>query len=187
MAELSYMEADDEVSEYRLKRTFEGSRTSYRLLMFTELFRRTARSSASGGEGVKRKSLAQIRDDLFDRHGGPPPGAAALLASEVRRLQNINDFPSFLREMGVTIPGRLSFSQMLRRTVRESMARGYSKWALERPDAQALRQLRERGVPSSHATSVIAKVMNGEVTFFPQTQKGGQPRGNQSRRGGRWR
>ncbi|KAJ2970040.1 hypothetical protein NUW58_g9816 [Xylaria curta] len=42
MPELSYMERNT-VSAYRLDKTFQGSRTSYRLLMFSELFRRTAR------------------------------------------------------------------------------------------------------------------------------------------------
>lgn len=41
MAELGYLEADA-VSHYRLKKTFEGCRTSYRLLMLSELFQRVA-------------------------------------------------------------------------------------------------------------------------------------------------
>ncbi|KAL8846616.1 MAG: hypothetical protein Q9221_008310 [Calogaya cf. arnoldii] len=42
MPELSYLEPS-EISEYRLKKSFEASRTSYRLLMFCHLFCRTAR------------------------------------------------------------------------------------------------------------------------------------------------
>jgi ubiquitin-protein ligase len=141
MAELAHMEEDNTISEYRLKRTFEGSRTSYRLLMFTELFRRTARPNSD------KASLATLRDELFQRHGAPPPGAAARLASEVRRLQTINDFPNFLQEMGIPIPGRLNFCQLLRRTVRESMGKGYSRWAMTQPDLYHLRRARETGAP----------------------------------------
>ena len=191
MAELSHMEADDQVSEYRLQRTFEGSRTSYRLLMFTELFRRTARPPAhadAGGDGAPRKkSLAELRDELFDRHGGPPRGAAARLAAEVRRLQTINDFPSFLREMGVTIPGRLCFSQMLRRTVRESMTRGYSGWGLSEAQAMTLRRAKEGGFRDHDAENIDGMVVRGIATFFPQPQRGlrAHHRGGRAQSGGR--
>jgi len=142
-AELSFLEVD-QVSEYRLKHTFEGSLVSYRLLMFSELFRRTARPPAAS------QSLVQIRDDLFARHGAPPLGAAAHLAFEVRRLHLINTFPAFLAEMGLKhIPSAANFTTLLRRTVVDSMtppspkssstARGYSRWALSQREALRLR------------------------------------------------
>ncbi|KAI1372424.1 hypothetical protein F4677DRAFT_463260 [Hypoxylon crocopeplum] len=93
MPQLSFMESDP-VSTYRLEKTFEGSRTSYRLLMFSELFRRTARPS-------HKKPLSQVRDELFDRYGAPPNNAAQELAMSVRRIHTINDFPAFMREMGI--------------------------------------------------------------------------------------
>ncbi|KAK8073952.1 hypothetical protein PG994_004851 [Apiospora phragmitis] len=138
--ELAYLEPDA-VSAYRLDKTFQGSRTSYRLLMFSELFRRTARpstttTSASGSSESTTSSpssLAQIRDGLFHRHGAPPPGAAAHLASEVRRLHAIKDFPAFLCEMGLSkgqIPTPAHFTTVLHNTVEASMQRGYSRWAL---------------------------------------------------------
>jgi len=162
MAELGYLESD-EVCNYRLKKTFEGSRTSYRLLMFSELFRRTARPSPPKGIAPAptppiqtpattlhapsytaaastpnsqppiparrpgKKTLPQLRDELFRRHGGPLPGAAAHLAAEVRRLQKIDDFPSFLREMGVAIPPASKFTTVLRGTVKLSAEKGYSR------------------------------------------------------------
>src|SRR5437763_547424 len=55
MAELSYMEASA-VSNYRLQKTFEASKTSYRLLMFFNLLR-----LATGRASIPRKSLAQLR------------------------------------------------------------------------------------------------------------------------------
>ncbi|KAI1357843.1 hypothetical protein F5Y08DRAFT_323227 [Xylaria arbuscula] len=136
MAELSYMEKNP-VSAYRLDKTFQGSRTSYRLLMFSELFRRTARPS-------HEKSLVQVRDELFDRHGGAPRDAAGHLAAEVRRLQTINDFPAFLREMGLQkIPTAANFTNVLRSTVRESMTKGYSRWAIDQRRALRLRLLKD--------------------------------------------
>ncbi|OIW24659.1 hypothetical protein CONLIGDRAFT_636787 [Coniochaeta ligniaria NRRL 30616] len=205
MAELAYLESD-EISEYRLKKTFEGSRTSYRLLMFSELFRRTARPrahpseqglldtsaassapqsrppcprSSSGG----KISLLQLRNELFDRHGAPPPGAAAQLASEVRRLQKIEDFPSFLREMGIAaIPSMSTFTEVLRSTVKTSHERGYSKAALSQPDALALRldcdttldrdlaqnQIDGWGMPRLPEAATVRRCMvQQKVTFFP--------------------
>ncbi|KAI0975905.1 hypothetical protein F4678DRAFT_418976 [Xylaria arbuscula] len=132
MAELSYMERDA-VSAYRLDKTFQGSRTSYRLLMFSELFRRTARPS-------HEKTLAQVRGELFDRHGGPPRDLAGHLAAEVRRLHTIDDFPAFMTEMGLKyIPTSANFTAVLRATVRKSMTRGYSKWAINQKQAMRLR------------------------------------------------
>ncbi|KAJ8132393.1 hypothetical protein O1611_g1228 [Lasiodiplodia mahajangana] len=132
MAELSYMERNA-VSAYRLDKTFQGSRTSYRLLMFSELFRRTARP-------FRGKTLIQVRDELFDRQGGPPLHAAGHLAAEVRRLHTIDNFPAFMKEMGLrNIPTAANFTHVLRGTVRESMARGYSRWAISQVQAARLR------------------------------------------------
>ncbi|KAI1455472.1 hypothetical protein F4805DRAFT_435670 [Annulohypoxylon moriforme] len=123
MAELSFIEPGP-VSAYRLNKTFEGSRTSYRLLMFSELFRRTARPSHT-------KPLTQVRDELFERHGAPPHNAAQELSETVRRLHTINDFPAFLKEMGLQkIPDARTFTDILRKTVLSSMSKGYSTWAM---------------------------------------------------------
>ncbi|KAK0624982.1 hypothetical protein B0T17DRAFT_590717 [Bombardia bombarda] len=70
MPELSYLEPDRR-SPYRLAKSFAGSKTSYRLLMFAELFQRMARPS-------RDKTLVEVREELFARHGAPPAGAAAL-------------------------------------------------------------------------------------------------------------
>lgn len=88
MPELSYMEADM-ISHYRLAKTFEAGRTSYRLLMFFNLFRNTV----NRGTGANRKTVEQLRDEIFDAHGAPPRGAATRLAQDVKHLQDINDFP----------------------------------------------------------------------------------------------
>ncbi|KAK8070772.1 hypothetical protein PG997_010975 [Apiospora hydei] len=165
--ELAYLEPDA-VSAYRLDKTFQGTRTSYRLLMFSELFRRIARPSKSSSSSP---SLAQIRDDLFRRHGAPSPGAAAHLASEVRRLHSINNFPTFLREMGMSenqIPTPAHFTTVLRSTVAASMDRGYSRWALAQSDALALRL--RKGVDPGVGVRPEFADMVGEAPYLPHIE-----------------
>jgi ubiquitin-protein ligase len=226
MAELGYLETDN-VCNYRLKKTFEGSRTSYRLLMFSELFRRTARPSppkstapttpppsppveamaklqiVSYSTAAKvpstvsppstptqqapgRKSLAQLRDDLFRQHGGAGPGTAAHLASEVRRLQKIDDFPSFLREMGIAIPGAAKFTTVLRGTIKASAEKGYSQsvenhvrflaaMRLAR-DTTASRtgieaDLFSRGLQLPEYSQAMRHYESGKMKFFPDGPK----------------
>ncbi|CAK7212253.1 hypothetical protein SBRCBS47491_001400 [Sporothrix bragantina] len=135
-AELVHLEADNTVNAYRLHHSFIGSKTSYRLLMFMELFRRTARPDGT-------QSLETVRDGLYHRHGAPPAGAAAHLAAQVRRIHQVNTWPDFLVAMGVTVPTRAVFSDVLRRAVRESMRRGYSQWGLTADEAKSLRDYHE--------------------------------------------
>lgn len=134
-AELVHLEPNDTVSAYRLHHSYVGSQTSYRLLMFMELFRRTARPSG--------QTLEEVRDGLYQRHGAPPAGAASNLAAEVRRLQAIDKWPDFLEATGVSIPSQSSFCNVLRNAVRDSMARGYSVWGLTASEAQNLREYHE--------------------------------------------
>ncbi|KAK4207302.1 SUMO-conjugating enzyme ubc9 [Rhypophila decipiens] len=165
MAELAYLETD-QVSKYRLKKTYQGSRVSYRILMFSELFRRTARpkhstttsaSSASSSEPPKRRSLVELRDELFARHGAPPLGAAAKLAAEVRRLQEIDDFPSFLKEMGVSWPGRATFTAVLRESVRDSADKGYHVFRPSMNLVAGLRIIKDTGIDPQAVAEEIRK------------------------------
>lgn len=183
--ELSYMEPEP-VSAYRLHATFHGSRTSYRLLMFSELFRRTARPS-------KQTPLGAIRDELFRRHGGPPLGAAERLAAEVRRLQTVDDFPAFLREMGVqSVPSARDFTAVLRQTVADSVRKGYSRWALSQVRAFFLRRAVEPKVGVSQDVAEYANPPGppsvNPPSFFPARETAGRGEGNgRGGRGGRGR
>ncbi|KAM7221808.1 hypothetical protein V8F06_002801 [Rhypophila decipiens] len=269
MAELAYLETD-RVSKYRLKKTYQGSRVSYRILMFSELFRRTARpsppkaatpppptrtesaptvpatsttrvstpaanghqilpkkaikrlwsqvasskpvtpippksyssvaaqkpspsehstttsaSSESSSEPPKRKSLVELRDELFARHGAPPLGAAAKLAAEVRRLQEIDDFPSFLKEMGVSWPGRATFTAVLRESVRDSADKGYHVFRPSMNLVAGLRIIRDTGIDPQAVAEEIRKAgyrvpgpdeierarQIGRFGFFPDKKK----------------
>ena len=93
------MEAD-KISYYRLQKTFDASKTSYRLLMFLNLFRKTI----DRGTGKNKKSLTQLREELFDAHGAPPRGTAARLAADIKALQNVKNFPEFIKIMGLPYP-----------------------------------------------------------------------------------
>lgn len=126
MPELSYLEPSP-ISDYRLKNTFEASLTSYRLLMFCHLFCKTARGLPAN------KTLAQLRDELFDTHGAPPRGVAQSMAQEIRRIISIDSFPPFLKEMGIqdrNMPGKAEFTGFLRDMVQQSVEVGYSKWPI---------------------------------------------------------
>ncbi|KAI0894330.1 hypothetical protein F4806DRAFT_119603 [Annulohypoxylon nitens] len=137
MPELSFIEPGP-VSAYRLDNTFQASRTSYRLLMFSELFRRTARPSHT-------KPLTEVRDELFKRRGAPPHNAAQELSETVRRLHTIDNFPAFLKEMGIEkIPDAKTFTTIVRKTVFSSMKKGYSKWGMHPKYALLLRVKKDK-------------------------------------------
>ncbi|GAB7333487.1 hypothetical protein MBLNU13_g05078t1 [Cladosporium sp. NU13] len=181
MAELSYLEPSM-ISEYRLTKTYEASKTSFNLLMFAHLMRKTVSQPAASVDATQTRTLRDIREELFNRHGSPPAGTAAAFAASIRRIQEVKTFPSFLQNMEVPVPTAAEFTRFLRRTVQESVEKGYSVWAVSQERALALR-LREEPdvdiVPGLRPSA--AKVER--VTFFPQDHK--RKRGGGTDRGGR--
>lgn len=192
LAELAYLELST-ISEYRLVKTFEASRTSYRLLMFLKLF-----SSSAGQPG---KSLVDLHESLFDSHGAPPPGVSATMAQRIREIREINGFPGFLRAMGITdIPSKTQFTVFLRRTITDSVKAGYSIMPLSQPKLYMIRKIRERDVEVAEGVAITDAMItwynkgekwywnegNGRPTFFPgrKTSSNGSNRGNDSGRGG---
>lgn len=167
--ELSYLEPSA-ISDYRLHHTFQASRTSYRLLMFLALFFRSARTPG--------KSLAAIRDGMFDAHGAPPRGMAESMAREIRRIKDIQAFPPFLKEMGIkTPPHKAEFCSFLKRMVTGSREAGYSAMPLGQKQAYALRRIAEPGVEMTEGLERPFEIPNMKrVTFFPST-KGRKGRG----------
>jgi len=169
MPELAYLEPD-KICEYRMSKTFEASKTSYRLLMFFNLFRRTI----ARGTGPNRKSLNEMRDQLFDAHGAPPFGAAAGLAAQVKNVQEVNDFYAFLKVMDIEVmPTKQELTKFLRNRVVSSVEMGYSVWGISQEAAKALRK----------AQGDRKHIWVG--SFFPdQTDRGcDTARGRRSRRG----
>jgi len=163
MAELSYIEPCA-VSEYRLQRTFEASKTSYRLLMFFAVFYRAARPSG--------KSLSAIRDELFDMHGAPPKGAAERMAAEIRDVRNVNSFLAFFRVMGLEkMPSKENFCTFLKRTIEESVKMGYSCQPINQSQAFAIRKMRDPF--AEQARDVMLNVpapKRASISFFPGKQ-----------------
>ena len=167
MPELSYLEPS-EVSEYRLHKTFQASLVSYRLLMFCSLFCRTARNDAAG------KGLSTIRDEMFDRHGAPPPGVAEQMAQEIRRIKTIDNFASFLLEMGVQpqdMPKKSQFTTFLREMVPQSERVGYSRMPLDQASAYSLRVLKEPAVEVkggfTYNPHLVLQWHSAPKSFFP--------------------
>ena len=164
MAELSYLEPSA-VSEYRLQRTFEASKVSYRLLMFQALFYRTARA-ASG------KPISAIRDELFDAHGAPPKGTAETLAAQIRKIRTVNTWPAFFEVMGLEQkPDQEDFCAFLKRTIEDSVKAGYSKMPLSQGQALALRRLKEPDVDVAEGVVASKNLpLRAGLSFFPGNQ-----------------
>jgi hypothetical protein len=80
------------------------------------------------------------------------------------------------------MPTAAEFTRFLRRTVRKSVVKGYSTWALSQEKALALRLREEPGVdivPGLRPSAVTGQ----RFTFFPQDNK--RKRGEGADRGGR--
>jgi ubiquitin-protein ligase len=194
MAELAYLEPTP-VSDYRLQKTFEASRTSYRLLMFLKLFSSTARTPG--------KTLVQLRDELFDTHSAPPPGASAMMAQRIRAIQAIDSFPKFLTVMGVTqMPPRSEFTAFLQRTIGDSVNAGYSRMPMTQSQLYMIRRTWEPTVERSKEVQITPQLetwfergekwygngWNGRPSFFPSEGRGGaDDRGRGRGRAGGWR
>ena len=161
MPELSYLEPSA-VSEYRVRKTFQASLTSYRLLMFCSLFCKSARSDLI-------KPLASLRDELFDTHGAPPRGTAEQMAREIRRIKTIDSFPLFLQEMGLKdVPEQSEFTSFLRRMVEESVEVGYSRMPISQGEALALRKSVDPSVEIAEGVLQSETIPGLErLSFFP--------------------
>ena len=181
MAEMAYLEPTP-VSDYRLQKTFEASKISYRLLMFLRLF-----SSAARPQNLP---IAQLKEQLFDTHSAPPPGVSANMAAKIRAIHSISSFPQFFAAMGVTDqPSKSKFSSFLRSTITESVNAGYSAMPLSQSQLYMLRKVREPFVEQNKDVQLNTNLENwyerdgkhGNVNFFPQldTRNGA--------RGGGWR
>ena len=168
MPELCYLEPSP-VSEFRMQRTFEGSKTSYRILMFQALFAKIARPTNT--------PVSTICDQIFDRHGAPPLGTAELLAKDIRQLQSINSFPEFFDVMNVEYdPSSTEFPSFLKESILLSVKKGYSKLPIKQNKALGIRKLKEPDVECAKglvADKAYAAGPRVGLSFFPGNQKKG--------------
>ncbi|KUJ12345.1 uncharacterized protein LY89DRAFT_699675 [Mollisia scopiformis] len=126
--ELAYLEPTT-VSKYRLQKSFEASKTSYRILMFLNIFRRTA-----------------LRDSAFARHGAPPPGGAKELAEDIKRIHAIDNFGHFLLVMGMPMMPKEWVCQFLRDRMKDAIRLGYCGMSLTQGQAMTLRREKEPNI-----------------------------------------
>ncbi|TVY25844.1 putative ubiquitin-conjugating enzyme E2 W-B [Lachnellula hyalina] len=166
MPDLAYLEPSP-ISRYRLQRTFAASKTSYRLLMFLNLFRHAA-------VGTPRLPLLRILEAAFERHGAPPRASARKLADAIKRIHAVDSFPDFLVCMGVERPSEEWFTGFLRRCVEASAEKGYSKMPFYQEQALWLRLKKEPGVKVREGLVAVPVEMAGK-SFFPG--RGGRGRG----------
>lgn len=156
--DLAYLERS-EYSAYRLLQTYRASATSYRLLMFQDLMRRTVLSTYAG------MTLVQIRAELFNSHGMPPHGAAARLAAEIRDIQKVKNFPDFFAAINIkNPPSKERFTDFLRRSIKMSEDAGYSRPALKQSQALYLRKRCEPDIVTEEGEEV--EYHHGKVSFF---------------------
>lgn len=167
LPELSYLEPSA-TSEYRLAKTFEASKTSYRLLMFLSLFCKTAR--------VPGKTLEDLREAMFDSHGAPPYGTAERMAKQIREIRVISHFPDFLKRMGISrMPSKEEFTAFLKRTITDSVKAGYSCQPISQAQAFAMRKMVDPGVELADGVARNDRPPKYRLSFFPP--KGGPQRG----------
>lgn len=138
--ELAYLEPTS-VSEYRLQKTFEASKTSYRILMFLNLFRRIA-------IGTPRRTVKQLRDNAFERHGAPAPGGAKALAESIKEIHLVNNFNEFLIAMGIPTAGKGKdwWCTFLKERMKMAWRIGYCGMPLNQGQAMSLRREREPNI-----------------------------------------
>ncbi|PQE09702.1 ubiquitin-conjugating enzyme family protein [Rutstroemia sp. NJR-2017a BBW] len=156
--ELSYIEPST-ISEYRLRETFAASRTSYRLLMFLNLFRITARGSPP-------KALSELCDEAFQRHGAPRVGTTRELAASIKRIHAVDSFPEFMQEMGVPFTTKDEFCTFLKGCITDSISKGYSRMPISQASALYLRRQKEPDVEA--AVGLWPQQVNvRNISFFP--------------------
>ena len=148
--------------------------------MFSALFYKPSR--------VGDLSLASLRDKMFDAHGAPPRGTAESVASEIRKIKDVESFPPFLTAMGITsMPSKEEFTAFLRSMIRESEQKGYSYMPMSQGHALALRKRKEPLVEVAPGVFWEYLTPENEVaSFFPNKHGGTRGRGRGWRRGD-WR
>ncbi|PQE27309.1 ubiquitin-conjugating enzyme family protein [Rutstroemia sp. NJR-2017a WRK4] len=175
--ELSYIEPSS-ISEYRLRETFAASRTSYRLLMFLNLFRITARGSPP-------KALSKLCDEAFQRHGAPRVGTTRGLAASIKRIHAVDSFPGFMKEMGVPFTTKDAFCTLLKDCISDSISKGYSRMPISQASALYLRRQKEPDVEA--AVGLCPQQVDvHNISFFPgkvNAGRAGRSRGRGQVRG----
>ncbi|EKD16497.1 hypothetical protein MBM_04966 [Drepanopeziza brunnea f. sp. 'multigermtubi' MB_m1] len=119
-SELAYGEPTA-VSDYRLQKTFDASKTSYRLLMFIHIFRGTALGSEETTVQTPRQRLR----------------------AEISQVDSFRDFLAIMDIPGTT---KARFTGFLRERMQAAVAKGYVSIPFTQQQAMYLRKEKEPGV-----------------------------------------
>lgn len=128
--ELAYMESTPS-SDYGSQKSFEVSKTSYGILMYLNLFRMVA-------IGTPRRSIQQLPDSAFARHGAPPPGGAKNLAESIKLIHKVNNFNDFLATVGLPRRSKEQLCAFLKERMKTAVSMGYCVWPLSLGDKRCL-------------------------------------------------
>ena len=88
LAALAFLEGEP-VSEWRLKTTFEASRTSLRLLMFQHAFLSQLPLLCGSRARPGRMTVADLKDGLDARYGLPPPDMPGRLVQSIKDIYSV--------------------------------------------------------------------------------------------------
>ncbi|KAG6915149.1 hypothetical protein DXG01_013044 [Tephrocybe rancida] len=114
--ELEVLEAGG-LNEYRLHKTFMGSRTSLRLMMFQVTFLDVFVKTYTGHVKL-----------LDDNYGFPEPDIPEKMVKEVKEIYKVSTWPGFFKRVQYTNGlafGAEKMSDLLRDAVRDSVRKGY--------------------------------------------------------------
>ncbi|KAN0113064.1 hypothetical protein V8E51_006015 [Hyaloscypha variabilis] len=118
--------------------------------MFLDIFRKVAISTP-------RRTVQQLRESAFARHGAPPLGGAKELAESIKAIHKVDNFKDFLATMGLPRTTKEWFCKFLKDHMKAAIRNGYCGWPLSQGQAMYLR--REKTKPN------ISKVIRLRIFF----------------------
>lgn len=126
LAGLAHLEADP-VSEWRLRESFQASRTGLRLLMFQRLFLAELPSLGRRDPETGRMTLRGLKEGLDARYGLPPREMPARLVKGIKEIYAVDNFAAYAVRLGLRAPSKSWMTNYLRERVRESQQKGYHR------------------------------------------------------------
>jgi len=107
--------------------------------MFLNIFRKVA-------IGTPRRTVEQLRESAFARHGAPPPGGAKALAESIKAIHKVDKFNDFLATTGLPRTMKEWFCKFLKDQMKAAVRNGYCGWPLTQGQAMYLRREKEPNI-----------------------------------------
>ena len=111
-----------------------------------KLFSSTARGDAHGKTLTPDQVRLELHNELFQSHGAPSPSISTSIAHRTRQIHTVSDFSEFLTNIGIATPTKEGFCEFLKRTISESVGKGYSKMLMSQGRAYLLMRGKEDGI-----------------------------------------